>query len=206
MAAATIKATRMELLRLKKKRSLAFKGHKLLKEKRDALISEFFKLVDDLKESMTKTEEKLSKAFKSLVLAQALSGYQEVKLAAESNSKALELKADSRTIMGVKVPKLHSENIQGNTRGYSLLSSSVELDKAANDFEEALKTIVILAELEATAQKLAAEIKKTKRKVNSLEQIVIPNIGKDIDIIKMRLEEMERENFARLKVIKANMA
>lgn len=206
MGSTSVKATRMELLRLKKKKGLAFKGHKLLKEKRDALIGEFFKLIDDLNESMTKAEEKLAKAYKSLILAQALSGYSEVKLAAESNDKTLDLKGDIRTIMGVKVPTFETEHIQGSSRGYSLISSSVELDKAAGDFEEALKTIVILAELEATAQKLAEEIKKTKRKVNSLEQIVIPHIDNDIVMITMRLEEMERENFARLKVIKSNMA
>ena len=205
MASASLKATRMELLRLKRKKSLAVKGHKLLKQKRDALISEFFKLMDELKESAKKTEEVLAKAYKSLILAQGLSGYNEVKLAADSNRNKLDLKGDTRTIMGVKVPRLGYEEVKGGGRGYSLLSSSVELDQAATDFEDSLKVLITLAELQATAEKLADEIKKTKRKVNSLEQIVIPRIEDDIAMITMRLEEMERENFARLKVIKAQM-
>lgn len=201
----SIKATRMELLRLKKKKSLALKGHKLLKEKRDALISEFFKLIDDLEKSMSDTESSLSKAYKSLVMSQAISGYEEVRLASDSNDPRLSVSASHRTIMGVKVPTFQAESLPTG-RGYSLISPSLELDQAASDFEDTLKTVVKLAELEATAKSLAEEIKKTKRKVNSLERIVTPRIESDIAAISMRLEEMERENFARLKVIKGNMA
>ncbi|RMF06194.1 V-type ATP synthase subunit D [Candidatus Woesearchaeota archaeon] len=205
MAVATnIKATRMELLRLKRKKKLAIKGHKLLKEKRDALVSEFFKLIEDLEQYRSKAEEKLSTAFRALVMAQAISGKQDVVIAANSNSSWISLKSETRTIMGVKVPKLDFEAGKDG-RGYSKISSSAELDTASEAFEEALKEIIKLAELESTAEKLAEEIKKTKRKVNALEQIVIPRISESITLISMRLEEMERENFARLKVIKGNM-
>lgn len=203
--AETIKATRMELLRLKKKIKLAAKGHKLLKQKRDALVAEFFQLVDDLKTKRKDVEEQLKISYRSLVLAQAVSGYNEIELSADSMEMALEIKPGQRAVMGVKVPVFEIEE-KGSRRGYSLLSPTIELDTAVKNFEEALKNIIKLAEVETTAVKLADEIKKTKRKVNALEQIVIPRLKGDVRTIRMRLEEMERESFVRLKVIKANMS
>ena len=200
--ATAIKATRMELLKLKKKIKLATKGHKLLKEKRDALISEFFKLVDDLKSLRVDMEEKLKIAFSSLILAQAVSGFEEVSLAADSVDSRMTLDAEKRAIMGVIVPVFSVEDSKAKERGYSLISTTVELDIAAKKFEESLQSIIKLAEVEATAVSLAEEIKKTKRKVNALERIVIPEIQISAKYITMRLEEMERENFSRLKIIK----
>ena len=91
---------------------------------------------------------------------------------------------------------------KSSERGYSLLTTSVEIDDAAKCFETSLNLLIKLAEKEATARKLAEEIKKTKRKVNALERILIPKLEADASYITMRLEEMERENFSRLKVIK----
>ncbi|MFH1590586.1 MAG: V-type ATP synthase subunit D [archaeon] len=202
----SIKATRMELLRQKKKIKLAQKGHKLLKEKRDALISEFFGLVDRLKGARLSLEDELKVAFQSLILAQAVSGRSEVELAAGSVSSQVGLKTTIRAIMGVKVPQFSFDATEQDvfSRGYSVVSTSIELDKASEKFEKALVSAIQLAELEATLTNLGEEIKKTKRKVNALEQIVIPRLSNLVTQIKMRLEEMERENFGRLKIIKAN--
>lgn len=200
-----IKTTRMELLKLKKKIKLASKGHKLLKEKRDALISEFFKIIDTLKSSRAEMEEEIQEAYRSLALALAVSGNENIKRAANSVKSAPEIIAKPRAIMGVKVPVFEFDEIKRTVaeRGYSLLSTSIELDKAAENFEKILNILIKLAEIEATAIKLAEEIKKTKRKVNSLERIAIPRLERDARYISMRLEEMERENFTRLKIIKA---
>ncbi|MCK4589738.1 MAG: V-type ATP synthase subunit D [Nanoarchaeota archaeon] len=199
----TVKTTMMELLRLKKKFKLAEKGHKLLKEKRDALISEFFKLVDDLKKLRKETEEKLAVAYQSLIYAQALMGYLETKRAADSVASQIKIESSQRNIMGVPVPKFECQ-FPADEMSYSV-STSLELDQATKNFREALKAIVQLAQVEASAVNLAEDIKKTKRKVNALEKIVMPRIKKDSTYIRMRLEEMERENFSRLKSIKARM-
>ncbi len=203
MPVTDVKATRMDLLKLKKKITLASKGHKLLKEKRDALVSEFFSLIDDLKEKRKVVEEKLDGAYKSIILAEAVSGYNEVEMAAGSVSQINEIKHNVQNIMGVKVPKfIFDEKKREKQRGYSFLSTSIEIDNAAKNFEESLNLLIGLAEKEATATKLAEEIKKTKRKVNALERILIPKLQSDAVYITMRLEEMERENFSRLKIIK----
>ncbi len=191
----------MEMLRLKKKAKLAQKGHKLLKEKRDALISEFFSFIDKLKAIRTEMEGKLASAYKSLILAQALSGAAEIERAALASSAAYSIESSTSNIMGVEVPAFTAEE-KSSEAGYSKLSPSLELDEAVTNFKEALAIIITLASAEATVRKLAAEIKKTKRKVNALERILIPRINNDIIYIKVRLEEMERENFARLKVVK----
>lgn len=205
---ASIKTTRMELLKLKKKVVLATKGHKLLKEKRDALISEFFKLIDNLRNAREKMEESAGQAYRSLILAMAVSGIDNVRTAADSVKALPEIVFKPRAIMGVKVPVFEFEKVErkAEERGYSTILTSVELDRAAENFENVLNLLIKLSELEATTIELAEEIKKTKRKVNSLERIVIPRINRDARYITMRLEEMERENFTRLKMIKSKMA
>lgn len=208
MAKKTPIATRMALLATKKKIKLATKGHKLLKEKRDALISEFFKVIDELKEMRKKLESELSDAFKSLILAQAVSGVEEIKRSASTTKRITELPMKFRTIMGIKVPVFNWEarETKITEKGYSLVSPSVELDTAAKKFETALNTLIKVAEYEATVKSLAEEIKKTKRKVNALERILIPRLEEDSVYITMRLEEMERETFGRLKIIKAKIS
>ena len=200
MSSKTVIATRMELLKLKKKVKLAQKGHKLLKEKRDALIGEFFTLMESLKSQRKEVDYALEKAFKSLSLSTAISGSDEIKNAALSTDEMPEITHRKKAIMGVSVPIFDFE--ADSNRKYSQISTNVELDTASRYFDKALNKLVKLAELEATATKLAEEIKKTKRKVNALEQRLIPGLHSEIAYIKMRLEEMERENFSRLKVIK----
>lgn len=197
-------ATRMELLKLKKKIKLATKGHKLLKEKRDALVSEFFKLIDKLKETRKEMEDKLAEAYRSLILAEAVLGISEIERASDSIQPISGIHFEPNSIMGVKVPifKFEERETTSDKRGYSLVSTSVELDEAAKRFEDVLNSLIKLAEIETTVKRLAEDIKKTKRKVNALERILIPRLDEDIVYTRMKLEEMERESFSRLKVIK----
>lgn len=203
MASKTIIATRMELLSTKKKITLATKGHKLLKEKRDALISEFFKIIDGLKQLRKEAEDKLGEAYKALVIAEAVSGSSEVKLAAGSISNPVKLEEEHNTIMGIRVPVFKvdasdkDEHISANV--------SIKLDEAGAKFKEALPVVIQLAEKETTVKKLAEEIKKTKRKVNALERILLPKLESQKVFITMKLEEMEREAFGRLKIIKSKI-
>jgi V/A-type H+/Na+-transporting ATPase subunit D len=198
-------ATRMELLAIKKKIKLATKGHKLLKQKRDALISEFFSLVDGLKKTRKDLENQINVAFKSLILAQAVNGREEVERAAGSAEKINPISVSHKTIMGVKAPIFKWEKKE-NKISYSMLSTSTELDTASTNFSNVLETLIKLAEIESTVKSLANEIKKTKRKVNALERILIPRLHYQATYIIMRLEEMERENFSRLKMIKKRIS
>ena len=202
-----IKPTRMELLKLKDREKLAVKGHSLLKEKRNALIMEFFNILERVKGSREGVEATLQEAYKDLSDAQMVMGDLAVKKSAMSVKESVNVEIESRSVMGVVVPLIESEIGQKNMvqRGYGFLETSVKLDEAASKFEESIKLIIELAEIEKTIMLLAIEIESTKRRVNALEHIIIPKIENTVKYIEMRLEEMERENFVRLKMIKKTM-
>lgn len=202
-----VNPTRMELLKLKDREKLAIKGHGLLKEKRNALIMEFFNILDRVKGSRENVENNLSEAFQGLTAAQIAMGDLAVQKAAMSVKESVKVDIDSRSVMGVVVPLIDSETSQRTIveRGYGFLDTSAQLDEAAKNFEESIKMILELAEIEKTIMLLAAEIESTKRRVNALEHIIIPRLENTVKYIEMRLEEMERENFVRLKMIKKTM-
>ncbi len=201
-----VSPTRMELLYLRRREKLAEKGHDLLREKRDALIAEFFDVVGEVREARKEAEETLQEAFNYLILAQARLGVDEVRQLSLMTPQEISLEFSSRSIMGVNVPllELQGELVRDVTeRGYGFTDSSAAVDKCARSFEEALKKIIKLAELEEAVRNLAGEVEKTKRRVNALEYVMIPRLKTTRKYIQMRLEEMERENFTRLKKIKA---
>jgi V/A-type H+-transporting ATPase subunit D len=200
-----VSPTRMELLYLRRREKLAEKGHDLLREKRDALIAEFLDVVGEVRGARKEAEEKLQEAFNYLILAQARLGVDEVRQLSLMTPQEISLEFSSRSIMGVNVPilELKSELARNVTdRGYGFVDSSAAVDKCARGFEEALEKIIKLAELEEAVRNLAGEVEKTKRRVNALEYVMIPRLKTTRKYIQMRLEEMERENFTRLKKIK----
>jgi V/A-type H+-transporting ATPase subunit D len=202
-----VNPTRMELLKLKSKLKLAKKGHRLLKEKRDALIMEFFAVLDEARGVRKRAEEELAEAFRALILAQATLGIIKVTQASLAVKAAAGMRMESRSIMGVKVPVIMLKETTRDLleRGYGLVDTSSQLDEAAGRFERALNVVVELAEIEKSIRLLAEEIESTKRRVNALENVVIPRVGATVKYIEMRLDEMERENFFKLKRIKAAM-
>ena len=202
-----VNPTRMELLKLKDREKLAVKGHGLLKEKRNALIMEFFNILERVKGSRDEVEKKMAEAFEELTTAQIVMGDLAVKKAAVSVKESVKVDIDSRSVMGVVVPILEAETSQRNMvqRGYGFVDTSAKLDEAARKFEESINLILELAEIEKTIVLLAEEIESTKRRVNALEHIIIPRVENTVKYIEMRLEEMERENFVRLKMIKKAM-
>lgn len=197
--------TRMELLKLRQRVGLAQRGHDLLREKMDALVIEFFEVVRRIQEARAKALEQLSVAHRALSMCFAIMGTLETKQASREAKRELQVEISTRHIMGIAVPVVEVEEIERNAlmRGYGLHMTSSVLDEASREFERALKLLIELAELEGSAFAIARELEKTKRRVNALEYILIPRLKEAIKFIVMKLDEMERENFSRLKRIKA---
>ncbi|MBI3034803.1 V-type ATP synthase subunit D [Candidatus Woesearchaeota archaeon] len=204
MPAQDIKPTRSELLKLKRQIKLAKSGYALLKKKRDGLILEFFEI---LKKAKTLREELVNEykaALEKMNIARALEGDLKVKSIAMAIREIPDIRLTAKNIMGVKVPKVESSEIEKAfmERGYGIYNSSA-IDEAASAYEKVVEKIILAAEVETSMRKLLNEIEKTKRRVNALEFVVIPNLDKIKSFIQLRLEEMERENIFRMKRIKA---
>jgi V/A-type H+-transporting ATPase subunit D len=191
-----VKPTRMELLKLRKRVKLADKGHKLLKEKRDALISEFMVVIKEYKNARKSVEENLKGAFHNLLMAEVLLGSRDLEQISGITLRDIGLDFMTKNIMGVSVPIMKVDNLvrRINERGYGFLSTNAKLDDAAKSFEESILLIVKLAEVEESVRRIAEEVEKTKRRVNALEYIVIPRLKATIKHIEMRMEEIERES------------
>jgi V/A-type H+-transporting ATPase subunit D len=197
---ANVKPTRMELLKTKKRIKLAKKGHRLLKQKRDVLIMEFFSILKEIKEIRLKMSDKLGKARKSLYNAIAMEGALDIERLSLGLAQDVNVSFENDTVMGVDIPKLKDLSVKYEWPGY--FDQTVELDNAIVKYRNLFPDLVKLAEKQLVLKKLAQEIQKTKRRVNSLEYLTIPRLSKVARLIRFRLEELERENFARLKVIK----
>lgn len=195
-----VKITRMELLKTKKREKLAEKGHSLLKKKRDALVMQFFSMLKEIVQLRKKIGLQLMEAQKSLQLAQAIQGQQEIERIALSAGEGIKLEMETKNVMSVKIPVI--KEISASYDWYSIHDSSIELEEAVTRFRELLPELLKLFSKQLALNRLAEEITKTKRKVNSLEYIMIPQLKKTKKMITVKLEELERENFTRLKKIK----
>ncbi|NOQ48415.1 MAG: V-type ATP synthase subunit D [Methanococcoides sp.] len=204
MGAKEVKPTRSELIELKKKIKLSEGGHKLLKMKRDGLILEFFEILSKAKDVRSELDAAYEKANVKIGIAEAVEGRITVKSTAFAMKDAPQIVLESHNIMGVVVPKIESSSVRKpiNKRGYGLLGTSSYIDEAVDSYEELVEKIILAAEIETTMKKLLDDIEKTKRRVNALEFKVIPELTEAMVFIRLRLEEMERENTFRLKRIK----
>ncbi len=203
-----IHPTRMELLMLKRRKVLAEKGHDLLKEKRDALIMEFFDILEDVRKLRNDVNEALKEAYDALAMTKMIMGPLKVEEVATSIPPILELDISTRNVMGVRVPLLRVEEKSESTliSSYGFTDTSAKLDEAVEKFRNALKAIIRLAETEAAVKRLAEEIEKTKRRVNALKYVIIPRLTNTILFIELHLEEREREDLFRMKRIKSILA
>jgi V/A-type H+-transporting ATPase subunit D len=199
-----IHPTRMELLRLKHKLKLAEKGHRLLKEKRDALMVEFMNTARDAEDVVNRTSDTLREAYHRYNTAESLVGPSELASYSLSMGRDLQVVSEPRNVMGIEVEQLSVPDPVRDieSRGYGMLLSSPIVDSTSLAYEKALGSLIELAGVENTLRALSAETRKTKRRVNALEYRVIPRIKSTMKYITMRLDELEREGFYRLKMIK----
>jgi V/A-type H+-transporting ATPase subunit D len=204
MAQKEVKPTRSELLQVKKKIKLTQAGHKILKMKRDGLVLEFFKILEQAKEIRQKVVDDYQVAMDKIAVAKAVDGVIAVQSAAFALKSHPKIKLRSKNVMGLVVPEIETTSIKSKVdeRGYGVVGTSSYIDEAADAFENLAETIVLAAEVETTMKRLLEEVEKTKRRVNALEYRVIPDLQEAEAFIEFRLEEMERENIFRLKRIK----
>jgi V/A-type H+-transporting ATPase subunit D len=201
-----VNPTRMELLEIRKKIKLAEKGHKLLEDKRDALIERFFDAIEKRDKLSQELDEKFKTAFLSLIEAQMIMGEDRVEEVSYLIENIGEVTFEHENIMGVIIPKMNRDKISiSMDYSYSFTGTCSKLDDAKKLFNELISYLLDRADIEAGIKSLAVEIEKTKRRVNVLENNLIPKLYATRKYIEMQLEEREREDFFRRKRIKALM-
>lgn len=195
-----IKATRMELLKLKRQAKTAQRGYKLLKEKRDGLMKKFMEIIRQTKAQRELLEKEL--AFSSKKFAFSCSGMLSREIEEIFSHPASKISIDVKTenIMSVWIPKF-SHSIEGSVKCYSDFSSPLGMSESLESFWGALELIISLAENEHSCRLLSFEIEKTRRRVNALEYVIIPRVKKNIKLITAKLDEQERsEKITRMKI------
>ena len=205
MPTTTVNPTRMELTRLKGRLRTAQRGHKLLKDKRDELMKQFMEVVHEDLALRQKVEQSLTKAYGSFTVASALMSPEMLEQALLYPKQNVSLETGTENVMSVEVPryefKLASED-GGNIYPYGFAQTSGELDTAIETMGGVLPQMLELAETEKAVLLLAEDIEKTRRRVNALEYVMIPDLERNIKYISMKLEENERANTTRLMKVK----
>ena len=208
MAGKQVIPTRMELTRLKKRLMTARRGHKLLKDKRDELMKIFLETVKENKALRRKIEERLKNLHSSFTVAAAVSSREIMEEALVYPKTEGELSVSYKNVMSVVVPEYSYKitKAQGaSPYGYGFAFTSGELDNAICELDDILPDLMRLAEVEKQSQMLADEIEKTRRRVNALEYIMIPDLQAGIKTIVMKLDENDRGNTTRLMKVKDMM-
>ncbi|MCI8650219.1 MAG: V-type ATP synthase subunit D [Anaerotruncus sp.] len=208
MASQQVTPTRMELTRLKRKLVTAIRGHKLLKDKRDELMRQFLDLVRENKALREKVEAGIAAANKNFVVARAGMADEVLNVAMMAPTQEVYLEAGERNVMSVDIPvftyKTRSADAN-NIYSYGFAFTSSDLDSAVKSLSDVLPDLLRLAEIEKSCQLMAAEIEKTRRRVNALEHVMIPETQESIKYITMKLDENERSTQIRLMKVKDMM-
>lgn len=205
MPGEAVNPTRMELTRLKGKLRTAQRGHKLLKDKRDELMKQFLETVREVRTLRAEVEDDLMKVHGSFTVAAALMSSQALEQALMYPKQSVELTMTFQNVMSVNVPVY---DFQTKTRSdadiypYGFAATSGELDAAVDALGHVFRKMLKLAQIEKSAQLMAEEIEKTRRRVNALEYVKIPEMQENIKYITMKLEENERANTIRLMKVK----
>ena len=205
MPAINVNPTRMELTRLKGRLKTARRGHKLLKDKRDELMKRFLDVVREDRALRKKVEAALMEAHGSFTVAAALMSTEMLEQSLMYPKQSVELTMDFQNVMSVEVPRYRFQtrtSDAGDVYPYGFASTSGALDDAVDALSGVFQDMLRLAEMEKTAQLLAEEIEKTRRRVNALEFVKIPQMEETIKYISMKLDENERSTTIRLMKVK----
>lgn len=202
MAIMNVNPTRMEMKRLQQRLKTASRGHKLLKDKTDEMIRRFIAVAEENKRLREETEKELASALVSFAQARAVTDSRVVEEAILMPSRSLEITTSSGKVMGIDVPRIEVKDNGGELYPYSFLTVTEQLDNAVRGLNAVVIKLIKLAETEKTCNMLAEEIEKNKRRVNALENIMIPQLDETIKYIKMKLDESERSATVRLMKVK----
>lgn len=202
-----VNPTRMELTKQKKKLMSARRGHKLLKDKRDELVRQFMELIRENMELRQKVEKGIKNSNKEFAIARAGMSEQVLNTALIGSKKTLNVEVDIKNIMSVDIPEFKTrDDIRGNDiYSYGYAFTAGDLDDAVYSLSMVFEDMLKLAQVEKTCQLLASEIEKTRRRVNALEHIIIPEAMENIKYITMKLDENERSTQIRLMKVKDMM-
>lgn len=208
MAILRVNPTRMELSRLKKRLKTAMRGHKLLKDKRDELMKQFLEIVRHNRQLRRRVEAALMKSHASFTVAAAVMSPELLEQALLYPKQSVSVDISLKNIMSVNVPQykfvISNENA-ADIYPYGFSQTSGELDDSIKALSQTLNDMLELARIEKTAQLLAQEIEKTRRRVNALEYVMIPQLIETIRYITMKLDENDRSNLTRLMKVKDMM-
>lgn len=208
MARTQVNPTRMELTRQKKKLSSAVKGHKLLKDKRDELMRQFLDLVRENMELRKRVEEGIKRANLNFVVAKAGMSQETLTTALMASKQKIDLECSSKNVMSVEIPEFHAKTKTANANdiySYGFAFTTGDLDDAVKSLADIQDDMVRLAQVEKSCQLLSNEIEKTRRRVNALEHVLIPEAQENIKYITMKLDENERSTQIRLMKVKDMM-
>lgn len=208
MATLNVNPTRMELSRLKKRLATARRGHKLLKDKRDELMRQFLDLVRENKALRERVEKALAAANKSFILARSVMQDEMMDTALLMPKQEVSLDVSFKNVMSVDIPVFDAKTRTPDPADiypYSFAFTSGDLDSAVQELSDLLPDLLELAEKEKATMLLAAEIERTRRRVNALEHVMIPQYVDTIRMITMKLDENERSSTARLMKVKDMM-
>ncbi|MDD3692938.1 MAG: V-type ATP synthase subunit D [Oscillospiraceae bacterium] len=208
MPVINVNPTRMELTNLKRRLVMARRGHRLLKDKRDELMRQFLELVRENKKLRARVESTVKNANAHMAIARSLMQGEVLDVALLNPKQHMVLDIETKNVMSVMVPKFNvkfgSLN-QNDIYSYGYAFTSGDLDTAVKGFYDMIADMLRLAEVEKSCQLMAAEIEKTRRRVNALEHVMIPQYEQTIRFITMKLDESERSATTRLMKIKDKM-
>lgn len=206
MAVLNVNPTRMELTRLKGRLKTAQRGHKLLKDKQDELMKKFIDLVKRNRELREEVEKELTDAFKNFLIARAVMSSEVLEEAIMYPTRKISLEMSTKNIMSVNSPIFTlvrgDDNEASSPYPYGFVTTSGELDSAIYSLQEVVDKLIELAQVEKTCQLMSGEIEKTRRRVNALEYVMIPQLIESVKYITMKLDENERGNRVRLMKVK----
>ncbi len=205
MAIMNVNPTRMQLTKLKKQLITAVRGHKMLKDKRDELMRRFLELVRETGELREKVDAELESCNAHFVNAAAVMSKQSLDASLFSPKQQLSVETDVRNVMSVEIPEFSTDTRtpdSGDIFPYGFALTSFELDDAVMSLNDLLPDLIKLAQYEKSCELMSAEIEKTRRRVNSLEHVMIPRYQETIKYISMKLEENDRSSRTRLMKVK----